>query len=234
MNTEMLINSLLVSDSNSLGLIDIALGLILPFLLSFPATWVYQKTQTSNTFSAAFIQSFFIFAALSSIMTMIIGSNIARAFGLIGALSIIRFRNALKSPIDAVYIFWSLAIGMSCGTGFYLAAVMLTVVVAMMALILSKMKYGEVKFNESIIRIQVSTQNEEAQVMQMETYLKKLALHYNRINIIFDSNNASKTYVYQVAVNNDADLAKIQSELCKTEGIQRVNAINSVPSMFAA
>ena len=105
MNADILINSLLVSDSHSLGLIDVGLALILPFLLSFPATWVHQKSQLSHNYSPAFVQAFFLFASLSSIMTLIIGNNIARAFGLIGALSIIRFRNALKSPIQITLTF---------------------------------------------------------------------------------------------------------------------------------
>lgn len=234
MNTEVLINSLLVSDSNSLGLIDIALGLILPFLLSFPATLIYQRTQTSNTYSAAFIHSFFIFASLSSIMTMIIGSNIARAFGLIGALSIIRFRNALKSPIDAVYIFWSLAIGMACGTGFYLAAVLLTAVIGVMALILKGLKYGEVKYTESILRVQIEADNEENQIAVIEKIFKEKTVKFNRVNIIFDSTSTKKTYVYQVAVTEDHVLSQLQSDLGKTEGICRINLVNSTPSMFAA
>ena len=125
MNLDTFMHYLMVSDTNTLGLVDIVLAMVIPFLLSFPVSWVYRITQTNHSYSVHMVRSIFLFATLTSIVTMLIGSNIARAFGLVGALSIIRFRNALKSPIDAVYIFWALTIGMAAGTGFFMAAAVL-------------------------------------------------------------------------------------------------------------
>ncbi len=78
---------------------------------------IYRKTQTSGGQGLEFIQALFLFCVLSSVVTLIIGNNVARAFGLIGALSIVRFRNALKSPVDTSIYFWALTVGMACGTG---------------------------------------------------------------------------------------------------------------------
>ncbi len=234
MNTEMLLNSLLVSDTQSLGLIDITLALLLPFFLSFPATWVYQRVQASNNYSTAFIQSFFLFASLSSIMTMIIGNNIARAFGLIGALSIIRFRNALKSPIDAVYIFWSLAIGMACGTGYYLAAVFITLIVSILALSLYAIGYGSKSSIDSIVRVQIDNNNEDQAVIHIEEKLKERGIKFARINIIFDSTQVSKTYVYQVSADNEKIIRKIKNELEGIQGVDTIQYLNSTPSLFVA
>lgn len=234
MNSEMLLNSLLISDANSLGLFDIFLGLVLPFSLSFPATWIYQKAQTSSNYSAAFIQSFFLFASLSSIMTMIIGNNIARAFGLIGALSIIRFRNALKSPIDAVYIFWALAIGMACGTGFYLAAIVVTLCISVMALSLKWLHYGEKRHIESIVRVHVQTNNEQETVEKIEKIFAAKSLMFNRINIIFNSNDNNKTYIYHVATLDSITITGLQNEIKSQKGVGIIQTLNSSPTMFAA
>lgn len=74
---------------------------------------------------------------------LIIGSNVARAFSLVGALSIIRFRNAVKDPRDVAFIFLAMAIGMACGTGFYLIGVTLTGITSAAILMMSFMKFGE-------------------------------------------------------------------------------------------
>jgi len=234
MNSQMLLNSLMVSDANSLGLLDILFALILPFLLSFPATWIYQKAQASNTYSTAFIHSFFLFASLSSILTLIIGNNIARAFGLIGAFSIIRFRNALKSPIDAVYIFWALSIGMACGTGFYLAALLITVVIGSMALFLKTTNYGAQKRVEAVIRVNVPEKNEDEIISQVESSLKSESIAFSRVNVIFNSNDENKTYVYQVATPDNVALSKIQNKIKGYEGVGSVQSLNSTPSIFAS
>ncbi|MEZ4743223.1 MAG: DUF4956 domain-containing protein [Bdellovibrionota bacterium] len=233
MNTDVLLNALLVTDSNSVGLIEITLALIIPFLLSFPATWIYQKSQLSNSYSTAFIHSFFLFSSLSSILTLLIGNNLARAFGLIGAFSIIRFRNALKSPIDAVYIFWALCIGMACGSGSYLAAIAITITIGSMSFFLKFSQYGVKKRIESIIRINIPESNEKNIVAKVENSLKKSTINYNRINIIFDSKIRQKTYVYQVETKNCEALDSIQSYLRSETGVESVQALNSTPAIFA-
>lgn len=234
MNSEILLNALMVSDTNSLGLIDLALALILPFLLSFPATWVYQKVQASHSYSTAFVQSFFLFASLSSVMTLIIGNNIARAFGLIGALSIIRFRNALKSPLDAVYIFWALAIGMACGTGYYLAAIVLTFVVGCFSLLLQRLGYGEIHSFESIMRIGVSPDDEENTVEHIESQFREAGLDFARMNVIFDSAGNDKIYVYSLSSDKEPAFTRLRDELGRIQGTNGIQHLNSTPSLFAA
>ena len=234
MNEELLINSLLVSDGNSLGLIDIILALIFPFFLSFPATFVYRKVQLSHNYSTAFIHAFFMFSSLSSIMTLIIGNNIARAFGLIGALSIIRFRNALKSPIDAVYIFWSLAIGMACGTGYYLAAVLITATISMLAIFLHFIQYGQEKHIESIVRVRVSSDNDQEVISKIEAQFHRDCLKFSKVNIIFNSEENEKTYVYKIAAKEDKHLSNIRNELNRIQGVGGIQYINSIPSLFVA
>ena len=69
------------------------------------------------------------------IASVIIGSNIARAFALVGAMSIVRFRNPIKETRDLVYIFMSIAIGMVCGTGFYYFAILFLFIVVLLEII---------------------------------------------------------------------------------------------------
>ena len=171
MTIEALLNSLMVSDTNSLGLLDIVLAMGIPFLLSFPITFIYRHTQRHNNYSTSFIHAIFLFSTLSAIITLLIGSNIARAFGLVGALSIIRFRNALKDPLDAVYIFWALAVGMACGTGFYMAAVFLVIMCAGRVMILHHSGYGTPRSVDSILKVLTTDETEAAAIAEVEKIL---------------------------------------------------------------
>ena len=69
---------------------------------------------------------------------MIIGNNLARAFALVGALSIIRFRTVVKDTKDTAYIFWSLAAGMAAGTGSYFLAIIGTIIILIFGIILNR------------------------------------------------------------------------------------------------
>ena len=94
-------------------------SLMLSFVLSVAVAKVYQITYKGVSFSPAFMHTLVICAMVIAAVMLIIGSNIARAFSLVGALSIIRFRNAVKDPRDVAYIFLAMGIGMACGTRFY-------------------------------------------------------------------------------------------------------------------
>ena len=83
---------------------------------------------------------------------MIIGNSLARAFALVGALSIIRFRTVVKDTKDTAYIFWSLAAGMACGTGSYFLALAGTIIISGIAFILFFTNFGSIIKSEFILQ----------------------------------------------------------------------------------
>lgn len=135
----------------SLSQLFVALGLAL--ILSIVAAKTYETTYRGASYSPAFMHTLVICGMVIAAVMLIIGSNIARAFSLVGALSIIRFRNAVKDPRDVAYIFLSMAIGMACGTGFYQVGIGLTVVICGASLLLSLVKFGESGLIEKVARI---------------------------------------------------------------------------------
>ena len=100
------------------GPFDIILVALLSAICTFVVCKVYQTTHRGTSYSQSYIHSLFLMALCTGIVMMIIGSNIARAFSLVGALSIIRFRTAVKDVRDTAYLFFAVVIGMGCGTGF--------------------------------------------------------------------------------------------------------------------
>lgn len=111
-------------------LTDVAIVLALGFTLSMVIAWVYRATHQGTSYAQSFAQTLVIMGMVTALIMLIIGSNIARAFSLIGALSVIRFRNAVKETRDVGFMFLAMAIGMACGTRFYMLATFATAVFA--------------------------------------------------------------------------------------------------------
>ena len=126
-------NSLLAAlqdSTEAFTIQDIVLTIVLSFVLSLVIGWMYKTTHRGVSYSQSYVQTLVMLAMIVGIVMLIIGSNIARAFTLVGALSIVRFRNAIKETRDVGYIFFAMAIGMACGTRFYLLAVAATLVIS--------------------------------------------------------------------------------------------------------
>ncbi|MFA6537730.1 MAG: DUF4956 domain-containing protein, partial [Patescibacteria group bacterium] len=103
---------------------------------------VYKKTFRGNSYSASFILSLVILPLISSLVLLAIGSNLARAFGLVGTLAIIRFRTPLKDPKDLVFVFFSLVVGIISGTQNYHIAFIGAPLVLLAMYLLDKYNFG--------------------------------------------------------------------------------------------
>ena len=108
----------------SLAFDEAVIGLIMAFVLGQVAAWLYVYTHVGLSYSRAFVQSIIILTVVLCMGMMVIGNNIAIAFGLIGALAVIRFRNILKDTRDTAFIFFTLIVGLATGTGRYRLAIL--------------------------------------------------------------------------------------------------------------
>tara|TARA_Y100000588_G_C13976802_1_gene805386 strand:- start:149 stop:850 length:702 start_codon:yes stop_codon:yes gene_type:complete len=110
---------------------SVIFGVGLSAILGIWISFLYRKVQFEASYSQSLVHTFVVLAMITSLIMLIIGSNIARAFSLVGALSIVRFRTAIKSPQDIGFIFLTIAIGMACGTRFYSVAIVGTALISM-------------------------------------------------------------------------------------------------------
>jgi uncharacterized membrane protein YhiD involved in acid resistance len=109
---------------------DILYTTILSFLLALIIGWVYKINYKGVSYTQSYVHTLIMMTMVVAIIMLVIGSNIARAFSLVGALSIVRFRNAVKDTQDVGYIFFAMAIGMAVGTGFLLLATIATIIIS--------------------------------------------------------------------------------------------------------
>lgn len=118
------------------GLLDELLVVVLSFVLGMVIGVVYKFVHKNGDYSQSFIVTLVMLCTLIAIVIMIIGSNVARAFSLGGALSIIRFREALRDPKDIAFVFFATATGLAVGAGAYTYAVVGVVLLSIFLIIL--------------------------------------------------------------------------------------------------
>jgi uncharacterized membrane protein YhiD involved in acid resistance len=141
--------------TSELSVMDVVLAMVLSFLLNAFIGWIYKITHRGTSYTQSFVFTLVLNGMVVALVMMIVGSNIARAFSLVGALSIIRFRNAVKETRDVGFIFFTMAIGMAIGTKFYLLAVIAAIVISLMILLMTRFNWYAREMTNQILRVQV-------------------------------------------------------------------------------
>src|SRR5262245_12682035 len=141
--------------TSAFTLTDVAIVLVLSGVLSVITAAIYRFTHRGTSYSQSFAQTLVLMGMVTAVIMLIIGSNIARAFSLVGALSVIRFRNAVKETRDVAYMFLTMAIGMACGTRFYVLAVFATAVLASVLVAMYKTDLFAKRVVERLLRVRL-------------------------------------------------------------------------------
>lgn len=139
------------SISIATALLTIAFSMIIGFIISI----TYMKTADHGNYTQNFALTLILLPMIISLIILLIGSNVARAFSLAGAFSIVRFRSAPGNPKDISYIFFSMAAGLACGVGFYAYAVLFTVVLCLIMVVLGLLKFGCKKVSHRNLKITI-------------------------------------------------------------------------------
>ncbi|HLQ74308.1 MAG TPA: DUF4956 domain-containing protein [Bacillota bacterium] len=133
----------LADMSSRVTIIEAFASIILSFILTFIIAVVYRKTHTGARYSQTFVQTIVIMGVVVSVIMIVIGNNIAVAFGLVGAFSIIRFRSAMSDPKDIAFIFLGMAAGITSGLGYYAIAILFTLSVILIIYFMYAINFGK-------------------------------------------------------------------------------------------
>ena len=134
---------------------DVVLSMVASFVLCAVIGWVYKRTHRGISYSQSYVQTFVMMGMVVSLIMLVVGSNLARAFALVGALSIVRFRNAIKETRDVGFIFFALGIGMATGTRFYTLAAVATAVICAVVVIMERFDWYRLDIASQIVKAQV-------------------------------------------------------------------------------
>lgn len=197
------------------GVWEALVALFLSFFLSLAIAYFYRETHRGLSYSVAFVHTMVLMSVTVSIIMLIIGSNIARAFALVGALSIIRFRNAVKESRDVAFIFMTMAVGMAAGTGFYMAAVVFTIFVCAAVLFMHRFDVGASSGSEVLLKVHVP-EGVDYHTCFNEPFLEHLRDHA-LISVETIRGGTLLELVYSIRFKEDAD------EVAFMEALRRIN-----------
>jgi uncharacterized membrane protein YhiD involved in acid resistance len=203
--------------------LDIALVLTLGFVLSMIIAWVYRFTHRGVSYSQSYVHTLVIMGSVVALIMMIIGSNIARAFALVGALSIIRFRNAVKETRDVGFIFLVMAIGMAVGTRFYILATFATIVLSVFVIILYKFNLFAKEVRERILRIQLPVDRDHEKVF--EDLFRDLLDEHNIISVETVRAGVLQEVVYSVVLKKSTSPKTLLEKIRTLNNNQKVTII---------
>lgn len=163
-----------LENVTAVSLSDMGLALLLAFLLGLFIFLVYKKTYAGVMFSQAFGGSLIAMTMITTMVILAVTSNVVLSLGMVGALSIVRFRTAIKEPMDIAFLFWAIAAGIVLAAGLIPLAVVGSLFVGVVLLVFSRQKNGESPY---ILVIHCADQDVEGQVRALvEARVRRLNL----------------------------------------------------------
>lgn len=208
---------------SSLNIGQVIVNIFIAFICGSIVSFIYRKTNPGPNFSVNYLNSLIILSMITSIVIMVIGNNLARAFGLVGAMSIIRFRTAVKDIQDIVFIFFSLAVGMAAGTGLHSVAIIGSILVGTVLLVLSRWNIVYPHHNEILVQFsyQKKEDNDRPYLSVFNTYCKTADL----INVksLGEENIFEISYYIQLKIEEEAK--QFVQELKQINGVDYVNLL---------
>ncbi len=210
------IYNLLYDSSTSISPLFVVQNMMIALILGLIVCVTYRITYHGVSYSKKFNTSLMMMSLITTMVMNILGSSLALSLGMVGALSIVRFRTAVKDPRDTTYIFWAIAVGLGAGSSNYYIIAIGTIVVSIISIIAN-----------------ISFKNKDVYLVIVRGDLKSLE---EVRSTLFKAYNASKLraetitddyaeIVYQVKLNDKNDVNAYE-EIKKIEGVKFVNMVS--------
>ncbi|GAA0470606.1 DUF4956 domain-containing protein [Actinoplanes capillaceus] len=210
-----------LSGTFSVG--DIAIALSLSFVLSAFIAWVYRFTHRNVSYSQSYVQTLVVLGMLIALIMLVVGSNIARAFALVGALSVVRFRNAIKETRDVGFIFLVMGVGMAAGTRFYTLAVVAAVAISLIILVMYRFNWFAANVQRQVVKVQVPPDGNHTDHIQ--DVLITLTSEFELVSIESIRGGALTELMYTVRLKKGTEPGELITKLGERTGGQRVTVL---------
>ena len=164
------------TTGESFTLVNALIVIFSSIFLGLCISFVYMKTNKKNAYNLEFTTTLIMLPIIISIIILLVGNNVARAFSLAGAFSIIRFRSEPKNSKDIAYVFFTLAVGLTCGMGYIGYAVIFTAILCSLMFILDKVNFG---FRGKSIQLKITVPEDLNYEGVFEEVLNKFATSHS-------------------------------------------------------
>lgn len=196
---------------NSITSAELVLALVTSALFSLILAKAYIGTHTGYSYSKSYVHALIFVSITVALIMLIIGSNIARAFALVGAMSIVRFRNPVKDSRDLVFVFMAIAIGMACGTRFYLFGAIFTAFSVGLLLILNYIQFGDLPTKGYVLKVHAKADDRETLLGLCKDLCHQFAI------VSIDRTGDAEGYediIYEVELNRGTTYDQFVERLC--------------------
>lgn len=190
----------LINNSNALTTEDVILRIVIAAFLGGIIFLSYRITHSGTIYSRKFNITLLTLTILTATVMTVIGNNVALSLGMVGALSIIRFRTSIKDSRDTVYIFWTIIVGICCGVGDYLVAGVGSAVVFLVLLF-----FGRVRSENRMLLIIRAQRDKEEDI-------RKLLFGYFSKPPVIKAQNTTETTVEFIYELNQKMLTKARKD----------------------
>lgn len=201
---------------------SVLLSILLAFVLGQLLAWVYYLTHSGLSYSKSFVQSLILITVIISIVMSTIAGSFIVAVGLMGALSMIRFRNIIKDTRDISFLFCSLVVGMATGSQRYTIAILGTLGLSAIIIYLHLTEFGSHQPHNAFLRFCLN--DHVSSNHPVVSVLKKFCGTYTMISSQDNAYGESDIeYAYQILIKNSAKNEQMLTELQQVEGIRNIS-----------
>lgn len=158
-----------LENINSVNILDMIVALVLAFGLGLFIFYIYKKTFSGVMYSSSFGVTLIALTMITTVVILAVTSNVVLSLGMVGALSIVRFRTAIKEPLDIAFLFWSIAIGIVLAAGLIPLAVIGSVVIGVILLV-----FVNKKSHVNPYIVVISCENHDSERMAMDFLNKQV------------------------------------------------------------
>ncbi len=204
------------------GPLEIVVNVTVSILLGLVIATVYRLTHKGLSYSQSFTHTVVYVGVVVAIVMMVIGNSLSRAFALVGALSIIRFRTVVKDTKDTAFVFMALAAGMAAGTSNYFLAVAGTAIFAFLSFGLHKTNFGSVYKSEFILRFVFDQEASSADYLDS---INKSAKRSTLLHMEPSGDGQFLKLTYDINLRESEDAEVFTAALGRIKGISEVTLI---------
>ncbi len=203
---------------------EIMLNILVAAVLGFVISFLYRATHRGLSYSQSFTLTILFVTVIVAVVMMVIGGSLARAFALVGALSIIRFRTVIKDTKDTAYVFLALAVGMAAGTSNYFLAFVGTLMIGALILIVNQYNYGALYKSDFVIRFLYTREGDDAAYLSVFEELTR-SNHLLHVEPTGDPEVVRLTF--DVSLKEETTPSSLVSALDQIDGLDEVVLIAS-------
>ena len=203
------------------SLLTLLLVILLSFILSTILAYTYQKTYRGLSYSRNYVQSVVLISIIAAIIIQAIGDSLARGLGIMAAMPIIRFRPNFKDPRDTLFLFASLAAGISCGAFAFATAIIGTISFALVAVLLFYSPLGPNKYFDGMLRFNMPTVHQHSEEFQaiMQRYCQAFSL----VTIREIEQGKRMDYAYHIKLRKKYTSEQLLQTLKNISALQQIN-----------